>query len=206
MKVLIVVMMTGGILCSINGCVTPVSSVGNAPIVEQAVIQSQVVTPPLGNFNDLMKNLADQLDANAVTKELTSAYIVTSFTNLDKLDDTTALGRLIAENLINGLQLHKWQILEARLTKGIEVTPTGEFSLSRDISKLKDEYKIRGVVTGTYSVAGGNLTINARVIDVNTGIVTSSAQTYVPSQWLPEATFPNGKNTTIMKIVSDGIK
>jgi len=208
MKVLVVVLMAGFMLCSIHGCVTPVSTSENSPIVEQAAIPSPVTTPSLGNFNDRMKNLADQLDANAGTKQLTNTYIVTSFTNLDKLDDTTALGRLIAENMINGLQVHKWQILEARLTKGIEVNQAGEFSLSRDISKLKDEYKISGVVTGTYSIAEGNLTVNARVIDVNTGIVTSSAQTYIPVKWLPESTFPHEStpNPTIMKIVSDGIK
>jgi TolB-like protein len=131
---------------------------------------------------------------------------VTSFTNLDNLEDTTALGRLISENLMHGLQLHKWQILEVRLTKGIDVNATGEFSLSRDVNKLKDEHKIGGVVTGTYSVAEGNLTINARVIDINTGIMISSAQSYIPVTWLPDTLFPGESNKKSMKIVGDGIK
>jgi TolB-like protein len=206
MKVLVAVITAGYILCSLYGCTKTAGTADKVPKADQSTIPNQVNTPSLGNFNDRMKNLADQLNANAAAKELTSIYIVTSFSNLDKLDDTTAFGRLIAENMINGLQLHKWQILEARLTKGIEVTSAGEFSLSRDLSKLKDEYKISGVVTGTYSVADGNLTINARVIDVNTGIVTSSAQTYIPVQWLPESSSPHENKTSIMKIVSDGIK
>jgi TolB-like protein len=166
----------------------------------------QNALPHIGNFNDRMKNLADQLDRNATTNSPSNTYIVTSFTNLDKLGDTTALGRLISENLINGLQLHKWQILEARLTKGIDINASGEFSLSRDITKLKDEYRITGVVTGTYSVAEGNLTVNARVIDVNTGVVTSSAQTYIPVHWLPDTSSSNDNNNKTMKILSDGIK
>jgi TolB-like protein len=153
-----------------------------------------------------VKNLADQLDRNVVADSQSNLYIVTSFTNLDKIDDTMALGRLISENLIYGLQVHKWRIIEIRLTKGVDVNAEGEFFLSRDINKLRDEYKISGVVTGTYSVAEGNLTINARVIDVNTGIVISSAQTYIPVSMLPETSFQNESDPTIMKIVNDGIK
>ena len=184
----------------ISACTLPAIIKGN----ESEQIQNTL--PSVGNFNDRMKNLADQLDKNATTNSPSNTYIVTSFTNLDKLGDTTALGRLISENLINGLQLHKWQILEARLTKGIDINASGEFSLSRDITKLKDEYKITGVVTGTYSVAEGNITVNARVIDVNTGVVTSSAQTYIPTHWLPDTSYSNDNNNKTMKILSDGIK
>jgi TolB-like protein len=193
-------MLTFVAACLVGGCVTKV-----APDREQpATIQPTL--PSLGNFNDRMKNLADQIDRNAVAKSSSNTYIVTSFTNLDKLGETTALGRLIAENLMYGLQVHKWQIVEARLTKGIDVTSSGEFSLSRDVNKLRDEYKISGVITGTYSVAEGNVTVNARVIDINTGIVVSSGQTYVPFNWIPEASFPKEDSSKSMKIISDGIK
>lgn len=184
----------------VSACAVPISP------SQQNSVENMIILPPVGNFNDRMKNLADQLDKNAVTKDLSSTFIVTSFTNLDKLGETTAIGRLISENLIHGLQLHKWQILEARLTKGIDVTDAGEFSLSRDIAKLKDEYKISGVVTGTYSVAEGNLTINARVIDVNTGLLISSAQTYIPVNWLPNASFSIENDNKTMKIINNGIK
>jgi TolB-like protein len=163
-------------------------------------------TETAGKFNDKMMTLANQLDKNAVSKSAQNTFIVTSFTNLDKLSETTSLGRLIAENLMHGLQVHKWQVFEVRLTKGIDINEAGEFSLSRDISKLKDEYKISGIVTGTYSVAEGNLTINARVIDINSGIVLSSAQSYIPLSWVPETPLPYETNKNKMKIVNDGIK
>lgn len=187
-------------LCLASGCASFVTTENSTPK------ESQVVLPPVGNFNDRMKNLADQLDKNTVLRNPSNTYIVTSFTNLDRLGDTTALGRLISENLMHGLQIHKWQILEVRLTKGIDINADGEFSLSRDISKLKDEYKISGIVTGTYSVAEGNLTINARVINVDTGIVVSTGQTYIPAAWLLEAPSANDNSARPMKIMRDGIK
>lgn len=199
MKTVLGVMMALSIVC-LAGCAT-------YPVTDSTLsIEKDVALPQVGDFNDKMKNLADQLDKNAGANSLSNIYIVTSFTNLDKIDDTMALGRLISENLIYGLQMHKWRIIEIRLTKGVDVNAAGEFFLSRDINKLRDEYKISGVITGTYSVAEGNLTINARVIDVNTGEVISSAQTYVPVNMLPKAPVQNEKVNKTMKIVSDGIK
>lgn len=200
MRLIIGLMIVVSMICFIGGCTKPAITNKNTST------ESLVTLPPVGNFNDRMKNLADQLDKNSVANKLTKTYVITSFTNLDKLGDTTALGRLISENLMHGLQVHKWQIFEIRLTKGIDVNAAGEFSLSRDVNKLKEEYKISGVVTGTFSVAEGNLTINARVIDIDTGIVVSSAQTYIPLSWLTDTSFSNEKNSKIMKIVSDGIK
>jgi len=200
MKTLLGVITVASLLCLIGGY----SRAANTDI--KMPTENEVTPLPVGNFNDRMKNLADQLAKNATPLKRSNTYLVTSFTNLDKLDDTTALGRLIAENLMHGLQVHKWQILEVRLTKGVHVNSAGEFSLSRDVNKLKDEYKISGVVTGTYSLAEGNLTINARVIDINTGIVVSSGQTYIPVHWIPDASFSNMTSSKAMKIVSDGIK
>lgn len=188
------------VCCLMSSCAS--SGVNNS----KAPVESSFISPPNGSFNFRMESLAAQLDKNIARREPSNTFIVTSFTNLDKLDDTSALGRLISENLMHGLQTHKWQVLEARLTKGIDITAAGEFSLSRNVNKLKDEYKISGIVTGTYSVAEGNLTINARVIDVDTGIVISSAQAYIPVQWLPDASFSVENISKTMKIVNDGNK
>lgn len=202
MKTVLGVVAALSLFCLVGGCSW--STITNW----KASKESNTTLPSVVNFNERMKNLADQLDKNAVANSLSNTYIVTSFTNLDNLGDTNALGRLISENLMHGLQLHKWQILEVRLTKGIDVNAAGEFSLSRDVTKLREEYQISGVVAGTYSVAEGNLTINARVIDINTGIVISSAQTYIPAILLPNSnsSAPKEVNSNSMKIVSDGIK
>jgi len=194
-------LITGLFICGLM-CSCATKDVNN----RKESVESSPISSQNGNFNFRMEILAAQLDKNATRKEPSNTYIVTSFTNLDKLSDTSALGRLISENLMHGLQMNKWQVLEARLTKGIDITSAGEFSLSRDVNKLKEEYKISGIVTGTYSVAEGNLTINARVIDVNTGIVISSAQTYIPVQWLPDTSYSVDNSNKTMKIVNDGTK
>ncbi|GAM09143.1 hypothetical protein OR1_01417 [Geobacter sp. OR-1] len=134
----------------------------------------------IGNFNAQLIFLADQLERNIDRKILANTFIITSFANLDKLNETTSLGRLVSENLIHELQVRHWKIFDVRLTKDIVINDSGEFSLSRDIKKIRDTYKVGGIVAGTYSVNQNHIVVNARVIDIETGIVASAGQVHLP--------------------------
>jgi TolB-like protein len=147
--------------------------------------------------------MADQIERNADRKSLENTFIVTSFSNLNKLSETTAFGRLIAENMIHELQVRKWKVFEVRLNKDVVINETGEFTLSRDIQKIRESYKVGGIVTGTYSVAENHVIVNARVIDINTGLVASSGQIYMPIDWFTNSLLFNADNFKTMKIVGD---
>jgi TolB-like protein len=147
--------------------------------------------------------LADQIERNADRKSLSNTFIVTSFVNLNKLSETTPFGRLVAEDIIHELQVRKWQVFEVRLTKDIVINESGEFSLSRDIMKLRDQYKIGGIVAGTYSVSGGHVIVNSRVIDINTGLVVSSGQIHLPVNWFTDELLVNDDHLKTMKVVGD---
>jgi len=183
------------------------SNVGYVTPVERYVVSEQIRVPAnqstVGRFNAQIIFMADQIERNVDRKSLENTFIITSFTNLNKLSETTAFGRLVAENLIHELQVRKWKIFEVRLTKDVIINETGEFSLSRDIKKIKDMYKVGGIVTGTYSVANDHVIVNSRVIDINTGLVASSAQSHMPANWFTEALLFNADNLQPMKIVGD---
>ncbi len=160
---------------------------------------------PAGRFNGLIVFLADQLERNADRKILGNTFIVTSFGNLNKLSETSGFGRLIAENLIHELQIRKWQVYDVRLTKDIAINESGEFSLSRDINKIRETYKVGGIVTGTYAVADYNIIVNARTMDINTGMVASSGQVRMPVDGFTDALLFNEESLKTMKIIGDGI-
>lgn len=164
------------------------------------VQQSQTT---VGRFNSQMIFMTDQIERNVDRKSLDNTFIVTSFSNLDNLSETTPFGRLVAEDVVHELQVRKWKVFEVRLTKDIIINETGEFSLSRDVKKIKDMYKVGGIVTGTYSVAGNHVIVNARVVDINTGIVSSSAQTHLPRNQFVDALLFNDSHVSGMKIVGD---
>jgi len=167
-------------------------------------LQMEQNRTPAGRFNALIVSLADQLERNADRKILGNTFIVTSFGNLNKLSETTGLGRLIAENLIHELQIRKWQVYDVRLTKDLLINESGEFSLSRDIKKIRETYKVGGIVTGTYVVADYSIIVNARSMDINTGVVASSGRISLPVDGFTDALLFNEDNLKTMKIVGDG--
>ena len=187
----------------LSGC----SNVAYVEPRERYVINEQLRVPAnqstVGRFNSQIIFMADQIERNVDRKSLENTFIITSFSNLNKLSETTPFGRLVAENLIHELQVRKWKIFEVRLTKDVIINETGEFSLSRDIKKIKDMYKVGGIVTGTYSVANDHIIVNSRVIDINTGLVASSAQSHMPVNWFTDALLFNADNLQPMKIVGD---
>jgi TolB-like protein len=157
----------------------------------------------VGRFNAQIIFMADQIERNSDRNTLDNTFIVTSFTDLNKLSETTPFGRLVAENLIHELQVRKWKVYEVRLSNSLIINENGEFSLSRDIKKIKDTYKVGGIVTGTYSEGNNHVIVNARVMDINTGLVTSSGQAYFPSNWFTDALLFNENSLKAVKIVGD---
>lgn len=157
----------------------------------------------IGRFNAQMIFLTDQLERNVERKSLENTFIVTSFINLNRLNETTSFGRLVAEDVIHELQVRKWKVFEVRLTKDVIVNESGEFSLSRDVRKIREQYKVGGIVTGTYSVAGNHVVVNARVIDIGSGVVVSSAQIHLPVNAFTEELLFSRESLSPMRIVGD---
>lgn len=179
------------------------ASLGSTRNVLTEPIVIQPGRSPAGRFNARMIFLADQLERNIDRKSISNTFVVTSFTNINRISETSGLGRLIAENLIHELQVRRWNVYEMRLSRNININENGEFSLSRDSGALKGSYKLGGVVTGTYSMAGNDIIINARVVDIPTGLVTSSAQTRLPLDLFTEMLLFNKEDLPEMKIVGN---
>lgn len=135
---------------------------------------------PIGYLNSQAIFLADQLERNLDKKYIASPVMVTSFLNLDNLKETSGLGRLLAESLIHELHVRRWKVIDARLVKDIIINTHGEFALSRDIKNIKASYNVTGIVTGTYTVTESAVIVNAKVMDIDTGVITSSGQISIP--------------------------
>ena len=164
---------------TVQGHAIPCFTEGSIPV-------QQVQSAP-GKFAAKIIFLADQLERNLDRKNSSMSFLVSSFTNLNNLAETSPLGRLIAENLMHELQGRAWRVYEPRLMQNFVINKNGEFTLSRDVRHLREQYGVSNVVAGTIMNSDDQLIINARVIDTNTGMVVSSGQIQIPSNW-----FTNG--------------
>jgi TolB-like protein len=156
----------------------------------------------VGQINANVIFLADQLERNVDAKMMSQPVVITSFVNLDSMKSTSGLGRLISENLIHELQIRKWRVADVRLSKNILINELGEFSISRDVKKIRDQYRLGSIVTGTYTIAANTVIINARVINIETGLVLSTGQIAIPLGKVDTMLY-NSVEPRIMKIKGD---
>lgn len=152
-------------------------------------------------FSAAIAQLAEQLERNTRHKTLLPAVLASTFVNLDDLDDTSPLGRLITENLVHELQVRRWNVYDIRLSKAVAVNPTGEFVLTRDPKLLEYQYLVAGVLAGTYSITGEEVFVNARIIDINTGVVVSSGQISLPIDEFGARLLVDGDQLKPMRII-----
>lgn len=121
------------------------------------------------NVGDVGAYLADKLfQSGKESKELdmSKPIIVTSIANLDDLNETTAIGRLVGEQMGSRLTQLGASIYEPRLRKGLDVNPNGEIALSREAKDLAARTNATAFVTGTVTKMQGRYYFNARLVRV----------------------------------------
>lgn len=146
------------------------------------LLKPQGSATPAGNLNALVTFLADQLERNVDKKAQHQPIVITTFVNLDNLRETSRLGRLLSENLMHEMHVRRWSIVDFRLVSNLLITESGEFSLARDMKKIKETYRVGGIVTGTYLITNDTVMVNARFMDTDTGMVLSTGQVAIPTE------------------------
>jgi len=157
------------------------------------IIPSQT---PEGIFNSRIILLADQLEQNLTKNVKCCPVVITTFVNLDNIEKTSHLGRLIKENLQHEFLIRKWKVLDIRLSKNLYINKNGEFILSRNINKLKlsNGVKIESVLVGTYSRLGDSIIINAKLIRVADNTIVSSGQIILPADLYDMELYESSEN------------
>jgi len=142
---------------------------------EPIIINNSTSSP--GIFNSGMIFLAEQLERNVSAETRTRPTIITTFSDINNFSDTSQFGRVVSESLMHELQIRNWNVVDVRLTKDLIINETGEFSLSRDINRIRTSNPTSNIVTGSYSVTPDGVILNIRILDVKTGLILSSGQT-----------------------------
>ena len=75
------------------------------------------------------------------------------------------------------LQIRGWNVTDMRMTRDLIINEEGEFTLSRELKRLRGSMSAANVVTGTYTVTVDGVLVSVRVLDLASGQVVSTAQT-----------------------------
>ena len=162
---------------------TVASAVVQAPastVNEAAALRTEIQ----GLANELFRNLAD---ADPENGDLGKGILVCTFVELKKLSRTSSLGRYVAEQLMNEMQRHHYEVVEIRKSQAVMLQEKrGEFGLSRNPAEVSQSVAAGAMLTGTYTPSKDSIVINARIIDNRSAKLLSSATAIIPRNQLAE--------------------
>lgn len=97
--------------------------------------------------------------------------LVTTIADIDNLEDSTSLGRLLSEHFAVRFAQKGYTVKEVKLHRGLILIPhTGEFILSREVGEIQADV----VIAGTYAVGQNLVYITLKMLECKTGNVISS--------------------------------
>lgn len=100
---------------------------------------------------------------------------ITTFVNIDDLNNTSTFGRMYGEQLMSELAMRGYDVIELRHADALQfLNNTGEFALSRDMGMVKRSHNLGGVVVGTYTVSPQRVYVNARLVDPSSSVILSA--------------------------------
>ena len=144
-------------------------------------------TSPGMELNWLVARMTDQLMENRSLSTAIDPTAISAFVDLDTLQDTNWMGQQLQESFIHELTHRGLVIVDFKLTGSIKVTPQGDFALSRNYRDLAARLPISRILVGTFSRNSQGILVNARIVDMRTKIVISTAQSLIPQQYLSGA-------------------
>ncbi|MCC6933995.1 MAG: hypothetical protein IT292_12225 [Deltaproteobacteria bacterium] len=117
--------------------------------------------------------LAEQIHAY-FRGNIAGPLAVTTFVDIDNLQYSSSFGRILAEQIMSELVMKGYNVVEMRRSDSFQIQEgEGEFALSREIERLKQNYDISGIVVGTYVASPDRVYVNTRIIDPRTSMVVS---------------------------------
>jgi TolB-like protein len=178
-----------------NNETTSVAEVNQADAFKSAIQEMAIA---------LFANLADPDPGGG---DLADGIVVSSFVDLKKLTRTSSFGRYLAEQLMTEFQQQGYRVVEFRKSTSIRIQEQrGEYGLSREVAEINPTVRAGTMITGTYTMAGNHILVNAKVLDNKSAALLSSATMVFPRTILVDqlladsvSASPRKREVTVLK-------
>jgi len=170
--------------CSITRAPGDEPRTGGSPSSPSEIVVADA--DPTDPFTTEIKRMATTLfahlgDPDPGAGDLADGIAVTSFVDLNNLTRTSSFGRYLAEQLMTEFQQEGFRVIDLRKSNSITIQEKkGEYGLSRDTDEISPAVRARAMITGTYTLSGDHILVNAKVLDSRTAILLSSATMVFP--------------------------
>lgn len=112
---------------------------------------------------------------------LESAVIMATVVNIDDIENSSTLGRLISEQVSARFVQAKMNVIEMKFRENVYIKHnTGELMLTREIGKIAKTHGVNAVVVGTYAVAKSAVYVNVKIINPSTNVAIAAIDYVLP--------------------------
>jgi TolB-like protein len=125
---------------------------------------------------------AEQLLANSqVPLQKGQNVVEATFVDIVDLEDSSALGKLISEQISSRLTQLGYRMVELKLRNNIFIKERGgEFMLSRAVQDISTAHDAQAVIVGTYAVARDEVFVKASIVQPASNAIVSSYDYALP--------------------------
>jgi TolB-like protein len=138
--------------------------------------------------------------------DLGSRVLVSTFANEDDLENSSPLGRLLAEQVGTVLSRAGFDVLEVRLRRDLGMRPTGgEFALSRRAELLASENAdAEAVLVGSYTADADTVFVSARLVRTTDQVVAAAHDWAFPNRGLAARLLADRGNEDFERFLKPG--
>ena len=112
---------------------------------------------------------------------LESAVIMATVVNIDDIENSSTLGRLISEQMSARFIQAKMNVIEMKFRENVYIKQnTGELMLTREIGKIAKTHSANAIIIGTYAVANSAVYVNIKIINPSTNIAIAATDYVLP--------------------------
>ena len=129
---------------------------------------------------------ASYMAADALISQIQPAFppetsvIATTLVNINRLDLSAPLGRLITEQVSGRFAQKKYQMLEVKLRNDIYMKRNeGELVLTREVRDIARRHNARAIIAGTFTDRYDRVFVSIKVIDFETNVVLGAVDYFL---------------------------
>lgn len=127
---------------------------------------------------DAADHLLDQVPWLKANRQ---ALLTGTIVNVNSVEDSSALGRIIAEQISSRFAQQGFSMIELKMRRNVYIKEQGgEFMLSRAVRNVSQTHNAAAVIAGTYAVARRNVYVSARLIRAADNLVIAAHDYILP--------------------------
>jgi TolB-like protein len=140
-----------------------------------------VTEPAATNIIFSSYSAADRLVQDPRGMDYEKPILVASLVDVNHLEHSSALGRMIAEQMAARFATTGYTVVELKLRDAFLIQEgRGEFILSRDVRAISQAQGAQAVVAGTYAVGAKKVYVNVRLIRASDSRVVAAYDYIIP--------------------------